>query len=186
MEMPLPTQVLPTQVWPAAQLLARKRTAIRLRPEPHERAAIARALGLLDLPAFSFEAEVVPEHRGDLKLTGRLKAEVIQPCVLTLVPVRTKLDEPVLRRFLSDWVQPEGEETEIPEDDSAEPMTATIDMAALAIEALALALPEYPRARGAALGAQEFPPPGPAAPQDRPPRPLAGLAALLSKKSGGD
>jgi len=48
-------------------------------------------------------------------------------------------------------------------------------------EALALALPDYPRAEGAALDKSTFAAPGTAPLQDADLKPFAGLAALKSK-----
>lgn len=172
---------LPARPMPASQLLARKRTHVRFEPDAAERAAIARALDLIDLPAFRFEGEFRPENRGDLVLDGTIEAQAVQACIVTLAPVPARIREPVLRRYLADWQDPEGEEAEIPADDTIEPLTGQIDPAAVAIEALALALPEYPRAKGAALGAQEFPPEG-APDEEAPAKPLAGLARLLAAR----
>jgi uncharacterized metal-binding protein YceD (DUF177 family) len=71
---------------------------------------------------------------------------------VTLTPVRAVIDEPVRRRYVADLPQPDGDEVEMPEDDTLEPMPEVIDLAEVAAEALALALPLYPRAPGAELG----------------------------------
>lgn len=176
-----PAPGVPTQILPVAQLMAKRRTGLRFTPDADQRRAVAKVLGLLDLPAFSFEAEVEPQGR-DLVLTGRLVAHAVQACIVTLAPVPARINQPVQRRYLSDWQAPEGDEAEIPEDDTIEPMPVSIDLAGVAIEALALALPEYPRAKGAALGAHEFPPPG-ASDDAETRKPLADLAALLAKKA---
>jgi uncharacterized metal-binding protein YceD (DUF177 family) len=178
MDTPLPTEPRPT-----SQLLARKRTAFRFAPDKGQRAAIATSLGLLDLPGFTFDGEITTEARGELKLQAKLAARAVQACVVTLAPVPVSLSEAVLRRYLDDWQDPQGDEVEIPEDDTVEALPAVIDIAAVAIEALALALPLYPRAKGAELGAVEFPPAGePAADAEDGRKPLAGLAALLGRK----
>jgi uncharacterized metal-binding protein YceD (DUF177 family) len=181
MDRPIPTQSMPT-----SQLLARRRTAVRFAPDADQRAAIARLLELTDLPHLTFEGEITPEARGDLRLQGRLRARAVQACIVTLAPVPAKLDVPVLRQFIADWEEPVGEEIESPGDDTSEPMPSQIDFAAIAIEALALALPEYPRAPGAELGAMEFPAPSGSAAPDEVAKPLAGLAALLARKTEGE
>jgi uncharacterized metal-binding protein YceD (DUF177 family) len=61
-------------------------------------------------------------------------------------------------------------------DDTLEPLGQFIDLAAVMIEELALALPEYPRAEGAALDSALDEP----APDTR--RPLAGLDKLLRQR----
>lgn len=177
-----PASGVPSQTVPVSQLLAKRRTGLRFLPNADQRRAIAEALALIDLPEFRFEAEVEP-HGRDLVLTGRLVARAVQACVVTLAPVPARIDQEVRRRFVSDWQEPEGDEAEIPEDDTMEPMPAVIDLAGVAIEALALALPEYPRAKGAELGAQEFPPPGATDETGETRKPLADLAAMLARKA---
>ena len=172
---------LPTLPLATAQLLRRKQTAVNFAPDAAARAMIAAALDLTDLPAFRLTGEVVPSGRHDLLLTARIAARVVQPCSVTLVPVETRIDEPVQRRYLADFQEPDGTEVEMPEDDTADPLTDSIDVAAVAIEALALALPLYPRAAGADLGAAVFAPPGVAPLHDADLRPFAGLAALVGK-----
>jgi uncharacterized metal-binding protein YceD (DUF177 family) len=181
-ERPIMETPIPVQSMPSGQLLARRRTAVRFQPDAAARAAIARLLGLIDLPELTFEAEVTPEGRGDLRLVGRLRGRAVQACIVTLAPVPAKVDEAIERRFTADWQDPTGDEAEVPEDDTVEPLPVSIDFAAIAIEALALALPDYPRAPGAGLGVMEFPAtPDAGAPEaDR--KPLAGLAALLGRK----
>ncbi len=173
---------LPVQPLGTASLLRRKRTAVTFAPDQAARTTIALALNLLDLPVFRMAGTVTPEGRHDLRLEARLMARVVQPCSVTLVPVTTQIDEPVLRRYLSDFSQPEGDEVELSEDDSPEPLTDSIDIAAVAIEALALALPLYPRAPGADLSEAVFGPPGAAPLKDADLRPFAGLAALVAQR----
>jgi len=66
---------------------------------------------------------------------AQLDAEVEQPCTITLAPVRTLLRETLLRRYLADVPEPEGEEVEIPADDF-EALPEVIDLGTVATEAL--------------------------------------------------
>ena len=77
-----------------------------------------------------------------------------------------------------DVTAPEGAEIEMPEDDTQEPLPEVIDLGAVMAEALALALPDYPRAPGAELGEAVFAAPGVAALRDADLRPFAALAKL--------
>ena len=114
-----------------ADLPARKATRFALGPDAAGRGALAGTLGLLAIDALDFRGEIRPSGRQDWELEATLVAEVVQPCVVTLAPVATRLEETVRRRYLADYVEPEVEETEMPEDDEAEPLPATIDLAAL-------------------------------------------------------
>lgn len=165
----------------SAALPGKRAFAFDLVPGPDERAAIAAALGLLELPALRFSGELRPVGRKDVALEARLVAAAVQPCSVTLAPVPARVDEVVARRYLADWVEPEGDEIEMPEDDSTEPLPDVIDLGAVAVEALALALPMYPRAAGVDLGEAVFGPPGTAPLRDEDLRPFSGLAALKDK-----
>ncbi|MGB3148891.1 MAG: DUF177 domain-containing protein, partial [Paracoccaceae bacterium] len=89
-----------------ASLPQRKPTRFSLQPTAEERAALARALGLLDLPKLSFAGELRPAGRSDFLLEAQLTADVVQPCVVSLQPVPASLSEPVTRRYLADWQEP--------------------------------------------------------------------------------
>ncbi len=79
----------------------------------------------------------------DWRLEAKLGATVVQPCVVTAEPVTTRIDDPVTRRYLAQMPEPQGDEVEMPEDDSAEPLPDVLDLSAVMAEALALALPLY-------------------------------------------
>lgn len=139
---------------------------------------LARALGLRDLSKLRFKGTLSPRGTQDWLLAGSLGATVVQNCVVTLDPVRTRIDTPVRRLFVADWQEPAGEEIEMPEDDEAEPLGDTIDLAAIMAEALALAMPLYPRKGDAELGQSVHTEPGRRALTDEAAKPFAGLAAL--------
>ncbi|EEX10537.1 conserved hypothetical protein [Ruegeria lacuscaerulensis ITI-1157] len=111
-------------------------------------------------------------------LEGHLGATVIQPCVVTLEPVTTRIETPVRRMYLSDWTEPDEPEFEMPEDDETEPLGSEIDPGIVMHEALALALPQYPRKDGAHLDDANFTEPGKQAMTDEDAKPFAGLAGL--------
>ena len=76
-------------------------------------------------------------------------------------------------------------EVEMPEDDTVEELPATLNLVDVMTEALALALPDFPRADGAELGEAIFTEPGVAPMRDEDTRPFAGLSSLkdaLEKK----
>lgn len=168
-----------------AALAARKPTRFDLKPDAAARAAIAQELGLTTLPEFRFKGELRPQGRSDWVLEAQLTALVEQPCSVTLVPVRTPIAESVRRSYLADMPVPEGDEVEMPEDDTQEPLPDVVDAGQVAVEALELALPLYPRAPGVDLGEAVFAAPGVTPLRDEDLRPFAGLAGL-AQKLGGD
>jgi len=175
---PLPQASLPLRV---ADLPSRKPTRFHLRPEAEARAAIARDLDLSALRKLDFAGELIPAGRRDWRLEAVLGATVVQPCVVTAEPVVTRIETPVTRRFLHDLPLPTDSEAEMPDDDTLEQLGAVIDPGAVMCEALALALPDYPRKEGAELPQTDFPPEGAAPLDDSRPNPFAVLAALKKK-----
>ncbi len=161
-----------------AGLGARPSTLFDLRPNGPERAALAAFLDILAIPEMRFKGTIMPSGRRDLILQGVLTARVVQPCVVTLDPVTTFLSEEVERRYVEDFVLPEDDEVEMPEDDGIEPLPQVIDLGAVATEVLTLALPLYPRAPGAALGETVHAAEGVVPLRDADLRPFAGLAGL--------
>jgi len=159
---------------------------IEIEPGDEARAAIAEALGLIELKKLRLTGTLAPQGARDWRLEAQLGATVVQPCVVTLAPVTTRIDEDISRSWIADWVEPEGEEVESPEDADAEPLGATIDLGAVLVESLALALPPWPRAAGAEMDQADFTEPGKEAMTDETAKPFAGLAALRDKLTPKD
>lgn len=158
-----------------------------IRPDADGRKAIATDLDLLALRKLSFTGTLSPDGARDWRLDAKLGATVVQPCVVTLEPVTTRIDEPVVRRYLADMpALPEGDEVEMPEDDTAEPLPATIDLADIMREALALALPAFPRADGVEAVDISVTVPGAKPLTDADVKPFAALKSLKKKMGGGD
>lgn len=172
-----------------ATLAARKPTRFDLAPDAATRAALAEDLGLTALHSLRFKGELRPMGRRDWELLADLQAEVEQPCTVTLAPVRSPIRETVRRQYLAEMPEPEGDEVEIPEDDTTESLPEIVDPGQVATEALMLALPLYPRAEGASLGEAVFAAPGVAPMRDEDLRPFSALATLaeqLGKGQKGD
>jgi uncharacterized metal-binding protein YceD (DUF177 family) len=159
-------------------LSARKPQRFDLAPAAEARALLAQLLGITAVYRMQFKGEIRAVGRGDFMLEGELTASVEQPCGITLAPVQTEISEKVERHYLAEMVLPDAAEVEIPGDEDAEPVPEVIDAGAVAAEALALALPLYPRAPGAELAEAVFAEPGVAAIRDADLKPFAGLAAL--------
>lgn len=168
-----------------AGLGARPSTPFDLRPDGPARAALAAFLDISAVPELRFRGTIQPAGRRDLLLQGELTARVVQPCVITLDPVTTRLSEQVTRRYVEDFVLPDGDEVEMPEDDGVEPLPQAIDLGAVATEALTLALPLYPKADGATLGETVHAADGVKPLRDADLRPFAGLSGLALKPCPG-
>ncbi|WP_172295518.1 DUF177 domain-containing protein [Pseudoruegeria sp. HB172150] len=155
---------------------------VLLQPDATARAAIAEELDLLGLRKLRLKGRLIPEGKSDWRLEAQIGATVVQPCVSTLEPVTTRIDADITRRYLADPPpMPEGDEVEIPEDDTIEELPAVLDLEALMIEELALNLPLYPHVDGAAPVEETFAAPGAEPISEEETKPFAGLASLKDK-----
>ena len=152
-------------------------------PTPGETPAIARLLGAEAVRKLRFSGRLSPLDEGGWGLDGMLGATVVQTCVVTLEPVTTRVDQAIRRRFLpgpGSGLRAAELVVDPDEDDEIEPLGERIDLGLVAIEALALALPAYPRKDGAVLATA----PADTAGEDEP-KPFAALAALRGKMGDG-
>lgn len=184
--MEAPLAPLPQSHLRLADLTNRKATDFELTPTAPERQAIADALGILSVKKLLFSGHLEPLNRTDWALTAKLGATVVQPCVATLTPVTTRIDEPIKRSYVADIPEIDASETEMPEDDTVEALPVSLDLAAVMIEALTLALPLYPRSSDAAEANVVFAGPGVTPMTDDDAKPFAGLGALREKLENKD
>lgn len=116
-----------------------------------ERAALARRFGLLAIESFSAEISL-KWVAGDafLRLRGRIRAVVVQSCVVTLEPVRSEIDQPI--EILYRPGAKEDREVEIDPEKDVEPLEGdSLDIGEIAAEEMVLMLDPYPRAPSASL-----------------------------------
>ncbi|MDD8022737.1 MAG: DUF177 domain-containing protein [Paracoccaceae bacterium] len=175
-----PTAPLPwSQPLRVADLASRKPNRFDITPDSATCAMIADWAGISMLRRLRLKGTLTPQGRSDWLLEAEFNARVVQPCAITLAPVTTDLRESVVRRYLAQMPAPSGEEAEMPEDDTTEALGSVIDLAAVALEALELALPMFPRAAGAALEQTLAAESGVTPLRDADTRPFAGLKTLL-------
>lgn len=166
-----------------AGLDTHKPTAFELTPNASVRTRISQQLGLLDIRKLRFSGHVTAAGKADWRLEAQLGASVVQSCVVSLTPVSTRIDLPVKRDFINGLqIQDEqDEEIEIPTGDDSEALGSHIDLMAVMVEALSLALPLYPKAQDASLETSTFAETGVEPMSDDDARPFAGLAGLRDK-----
>lgn len=179
-----PSKQTHSMILRVADLAKTKPTRFAVQPNSAQLATLVDTNGLLELRDPTLTGKIEPIGKADWKLTAELQATAIQPCVTTLEPVKTDVNETVERLYVAQWHTPEGSEVEMPEDTDAEPLPTEIDLQDVLAEALSLSLPLYPRAQNAELGAHQFTEPGKKAMSDADARPFAALAKL--KFSDGD
>lgn len=148
---------------------------------------VVTILSALSVKKMRIHGKISPSGSKDWALTATVGATVTQACVVTLGPVQTRIDAPVTLTYVAGY-NSEGTESvaEIPEDQTIEPLTDEIDLATVAIEAIAMALPDYPRSQNAELETAVFTEPGGKAMTDNDAKPFASLAELKDKLSKED
>jgi uncharacterized metal-binding protein YceD (DUF177 family) len=183
----------PDLVLDVSALTKRKRTQIDLCPDSAQTRALMQDLKLNGLRKVSLKGQLTPTGKHDFLLVTELGATAVQPCTITLEPVTTRIETEITRRFVADMpergAEADAEEDEFGgtamlEDDSIEPLGRAIDLWRVLSEALALELPDYPRAEGAELGTVNITEPGKTAVDEEAIKPFAGLAALKDKLEG--
>lgn len=186
-----PMTELPQHLLRLSELANRRATTFDITVQGDALRAMARALDVTALRKLRLSGEITPRGKRDWALNATLGATAVQDCVVTLEPVSTRIDTKVTRVYLYEWDTPTEEEVEMSADTDADPLPETLDLTALILEELRLALPAFPRAKGAELGEVVHTAPGQAPMRDEDAKPFAGLAGLrdaLSQKDekGGD
>jgi hypothetical protein len=145
---------------------------------PRERAELASALDVLACDDLSVTYEVHPLRSGIYRLTGRIRAGVVQACVVTLEPVPARLDEPINVELRPADMMPVSSDAEQGILDAAdiEPLDGDdIDLGLLVLEHISTALDPYPRKAGVEFEGSRLPGAADANP----------FAALAILKGGG-
>jgi uncharacterized metal-binding protein YceD (DUF177 family) len=146
--------------------------------------ALKKEFDLLDLTGVTADLTLSPWGQHGVKVDGRLQADVVQACVITLQPVPSHMDQRFSLSFLpADVIAADPKtvaEAEVivvyDEEDPPEPLEGgVIDLGAILTEQFALALDPYPKAPGATLdeaGDVDV---------DKPTSPFAALSKLRDK-----
>ena len=119
-----------------------------------ERSGLAEQFGLLAVRSLSAELSLRPWRKSGLRVSGTVRAEVEQACVVTLEPVSQTIEEEIEVNFLPESeIETPGREVDIdPDDDTPEPFTGSaVDLGALVSEYLSLGIDPYPRKPGVAF-----------------------------------
>ncbi|WP_245413383.1 YceD family protein [Mangrovicella endophytica] len=137
--------------------LPRDGMPIAFKADERERKALAEQLNIPAVERLKATLRVAPWRGDGVKVTGSLTADVVQSCVVTLEPVRQRVEEPVELVFVPErsklarivppqenelFIDPEG--ADIPDVFSGD----RIDLGSALAEIVALGLDPYPRAAG--------------------------------------
>ena len=169
---------------------------------PEECARICAEFDLFALDKLAFDVRISPVGHDGWRLDGDLTAHGAQICSATLEPLAFELQTRVTRRWSPNAAQVDfGSEIDLSfldftclgftcldhagvgddlldEADHEEPLPEPIDIGAVALEALSLELPRFPRDSAAPSASRLAAPPGVEPMTDDVVKPFAGLAVL--------
>jgi uncharacterized metal-binding protein YceD (DUF177 family) len=152
----------------------------RLTPDADAIKRIVRALDLQSLDAFDVDINLVPTVSG-WRLDGRVLADAVQTCGLTLEPLPVHIDRKFSIQMVEATEREPDEDAEIDlelDDDSADQIEdGRLDLGQYAVEQLALSLDPFPRKPGAVF--EQPKEPGEISP-------FAVLKGLQSKDNSGE
>ena len=124
----------------------------RLTPDAAAIKRIVRALDLQSLDLFEVDINLVPTVSG-WRLDGRVMADAVQTCGLTLEPLPVHIDRKFSIQMVEATERKPDEDAEIElvlDDDSADQIEGgSLDLGQYAVEQLALSLDPFPRKPGA-------------------------------------
>ena len=157
---------------------------VTIEADETQRAALAAGHDLVGVSSLVAEMTVTSWKKGGVRVGGRIRARIVQSCIVTLEPVEGSVDEEVSALFL-----PEGSRLVVPKrsaegeilldaegEDAPETFSGdTIDIGALAEEFFELGIDPWPRKAGASL-------PGTADLPDEPAGPLSEQLRQLRRK----
>lgn len=140
--------------------LPKKGMQIAIEATERQRRQLASIHGLGSVESFRADLLASGWKRNGVQVTGRVQADIVQACVVTLEPVHSHIDEKISAVFLPELSKlgregfESGGEILIDVDGPDAPETFsgdTVDVGALAEEFFALAIDPYPRKAGAAI-----------------------------------
>ncbi len=155
--------------------------------DARQREALAGAHDLVSVERYRAELLVTNWKRNGVQVTGRVEADIVQECVLTLEPIESTISETVEGLFLPEDSKlgragfHEGGEILLDAEGPDGPETFsgnTIDVGALAEEFFAMAIDPYPRKPGASLPVKSV-----EMSRDEPDGPLQEKLRQLTRKS---
>ncbi|MCO6392692.1 DUF177 domain-containing protein [Aliihoeflea aestuarii] len=131
---------------------------VKFEADDEQRLALAKTHDLVEVKSLGVDLSVANWKRDGVKVTGTVRAAIVQSCVVSLEPVDAVVDADIHALFV-----PEGSRLARPDvleggemlldaegEDGPEPFSGdTIDVGALAEEFFALGIDPYPRKAGA-------------------------------------
>ncbi len=164
-----PDIVLPLRFFVEAASLKERNSDLKYVADARDRQALAEYAGLVDVVAMVADFDIARSGRFGVKVSGQIKADVIQTCVVSLEPFAAKVSESFEVRFAPEPTRKstssrnaraipdiEASVLEVPFDGADPPEVlrdGRIDLGAIAVEYFILGLDPYPRRPEADLSA---------------------------------
>lgn len=135
-------------------------TTLRLEADAAALAALARQWNVTEVRSLKAELQIARWKKDGVRVKGRVMADLVQECVVTLEPVESHLDEPVEATFVPDGsklaraLTAETAEMVLDPDGPDAPdifVGDTIDIGQTVAEHAAMAIDPYPKKPGAAF-----------------------------------
>ncbi|MEK1887208.1 MAG: DUF177 domain-containing protein [Phyllobacterium sp.] len=141
----------------SVQRLPQNGLNIKIEADEKERAALRDFHELEDVKSFKADLQIVPWKKDGIRIRGKVRADIVQACVVTLEPIETRIDTDIDTLFVPEnsrlarlpldengelVISAEG--PDIPETFSSD----TLDAGAIAEEFFELAIDPYPRKQG--------------------------------------
>ncbi|WP_025898493.1 YceD family protein [Sneathiella glossodoripedis] len=146
--------------WLKVDRVKREPLTFSFAADEQERSDLANRLGILELKSLEASGEIKRKGARDLlELTGRIKAEAVQACVVSLEPVPQEIEEEFSLCYTFNKEDTVLEEAEYVVNKNEEDLPelvegGQIDLVLAVAEQIALALDPYPRAEGAELSGE--------------------------------
>lgn len=138
----------------AIERLGAAETTLTIEASGEERARLAARFEIVALDHFAASVRLQRKEGNLIRVSGRLEADLVQTCVVTLEPFPSHVEDGFSVEFTEGAPEPEPE---IVLDADHEPPESIedgiVDIGELVAQFLSLALDPHPRAPGAALGA---------------------------------
>lgn len=175
----------PVSFWANVARLPSKGMPLDIVANEAQRQELAETHALLSVERFEAKMLVASWKRNGIRVIGRVTADIVQACIVTLEPIEAHIDEEFETLFLPEdsKLGRQGFEgggeiiLDFDGDDSPETFAGdSIDVGALAEEYFGLAIDPYPRKAGANLETAEKPEP------EAPKGPLHDKLASLNRK----
>jgi uncharacterized metal-binding protein YceD (DUF177 family) len=137
-------------------------TDVRVTADAGALEALAALWNVREVKALTAELQVARWKKDGVRLKGRVTADIVQDCVVTLDPVESRIDEPVEATFVPDGSRLAralaSENAEMVLDPEAPDLPDvfvgdTIDIGETVAEHAALGIDPYPKKPGVAFGA---------------------------------